>query len=426
MHTVWLVIKHDIGVMLRQRSFWFFTLFVPLLMVAVSISRGGGWGGDEDTGYAPNEANAVGEEGPTRQELPTLGLVDEGNLLQRLPPGFSPDPFVRFSARQEALDALAQGQVEQVVAIPAGFLASGQVTVYARDYQIRSSGEGMGVGFGSGNEWLLPYLINYNLTGDERLVAALRNPTPGALAKPHRVAPLPPEPEIDRALVDLVSTYLPYIFYFLLILSGTYLMRSVIAEKENRTAEVLLLSLPPRHLMAGKILATGGIVFIQLLIWAAGGLLAFNQRLSHLDLATFPFPPGFFVWAGVYLLLGYLLFAATMAAGGVLAASPREVGQLTVVLIIPLMPTLMFGSYFIENPTSPLTVGLSLFPFSAPSVVVTRLAVGPVPLWQLAASLFLLGATAYLCLALAGRLFHVGNLLSDEPFRWRRLFSSGR
>ena len=154
--------------------------------------------------------------------------------------------------------------------------------------------------------------------------------------------------------------------------------------------------------------------------------MIFNRSLSALDLSIFKFPPGFFLWAGLYLVLGYLLFATVMASGGAIAVNPREVGQMTFLLVIPLMPTLMFGTYFIEKPDSLLTIGLSLFPFSAPSVMVTRLAFGPVPFWQLIASLALLVVTAYLFLALAGRFFQVGNLLSGEPFRWRRLLSGWR
>jgi ABC-2 type transport system permease protein len=421
MRNIWLVIKHDVKTALGQRTFWVFTLLIPLLMVALSLSRSSG--ASEDTGYDPSR---VQDPLATLQNLPALGLVDRAGLLTHLPPGFPPNLFVRFSDQEAALAALKQGQVQQVVAIPADFLANGKLTIYAQNFQMRNSGEGTGIGYGSVNEWLLPYLINYNLTGDAQLVAALRDPVPGALARPHRVLPAEPVPEVSKDTAELVSAYLPYLFYFLLLLGSNYLMRSVIAEKENRTAEVLLLSLQPRQLMAGKILAGSALVIIQLVVWLIGASFAFNRSFLALDLSSFRFPPGFFLWAAVYLVFGYLLFAAVMAAGGALAVNPREVGQMTFLLVIPLMPTLMFGSYFIEEPDSLLTVGLSLFPFSAPSVMVTRLAFGPVPLWQLLASLALLAATTYLFLALAGRFFQVGNLLSAEAFRWGRLLSGWR
>jgi ABC-2 type transport system permease protein len=95
-----------------------------------------------------------------------------------------------------------------------------------------------------------------------------------------------------------------------------------------------------------------------------------------------------------------------------LANNVREGGQLTWLLIIPLMPTLMFGQVFVEQHNGLLSVVLSLFPFSAPSAMVTRLAIAPVPLWQVLLSLGGLGASAYLFLLLASRFFRAGNLLS--------------
>jgi ABC-type Na+ efflux pump permease subunit len=53
--------------------------------------------------------------------------------------------------------------------------------------------------------------------------------------------------------------------------------------------------------------------------------------------------------------------------------------------------------------------------------MITRLAFGPVPAWQLVTSLALLAITAYIFLILAGRFFQAGNLLSGESFRWDRL-----
>jgi ABC-2 type transport system permease protein len=295
------------------------------------------------------------------------------------------------------------------------------VTVDAKEFRLLSSGAEMGVAFGSSNEWLLPYLITYNLTGDGPLAQALRNPTPGKLAGMHAVRPPTPSNGETQTLVELVSTLVPYGFYFLLLMSSSYLMRAVVAEKENRTAEVLLLSVPPRQLMVGKMLAGSFLVVVQAVFWGGAGVLLLGRGATLLRTAEFSFPPGFLVWAALFLVLGYLLFASVMAAAGALANNAREGGQVMWVLILPLLPTLMLGSIFQEAPQSPLVLFLSLFPFSAPSAMVTRLAVGPVPVWQLGVSLAGLAATAYLFVVLAGRFFQAGNLLSGASFNWKRL-----
>jgi ABC-2 type transport system permease protein len=200
----------------------------------------------------------------------------------------------------------------------------------------------------------------------------------------------------------------------------------VVAEKENRTAEVLLLSLNPRELMIGKMLAMSLVMWLQVVVWVGGGILILNRGAEVLNMARFTFPPGFLVWALLFLVFGYLLFASVMAAAGAIAPTAREGAQVTWLLILPLMPTLMFGPAFLEDPNGTLSVVLSLFPFSAPSAMVTRLAVAQVPLWQIVVSLAGLALSAYLFVLLAARFFRAGNLLSDESFHWRRLATGWR
>jgi len=421
MRTIWLVVKHDVAMTFRQRSFWLLTLLMPALLLGLQVFYA-----VRDSQPASTGSGAEGQGTPA--DLPALGLVDEAGLMARigLPPGFPPNLFVRYPDQASARAALEKGEVEQVVYVPADYLATGQVTVYDKEFRLLSSGEGMGVAFGSSNEWLLPYLITYNLTGDGPLALALRNPTPGKLAGMHAVRPPAPSNEETQALVELVSTLVPYGFYFLLLMSSSYLMRAVVAEKESRTAEVLLLSVPPRQLMVGKMLAGSVLVLVQAAFWGGAGALLLGRGATLLRAAEFSFPPGFLVWAALFLVLGYLLFASVMTAAGALANNAREGGQVMWLLILPLLPTLMLGTIFQEAPQSPLVLFLSLFPFSAPSAMVTRLAVGPVPVWQLLASLAGLAATAYLFVALAGRFFQAGNLLSDVSFNWKRLATGWR
>jgi ABC-2 type transport system permease protein len=218
----------------------------------------------------------------------------------------------------------------------------------------------------------------------------------------------------------------PYIFYFLLVMGASYLMRAVVAEKENRTAEVLLVSLDPKQLMLGKVLAMSLIVLLQVSIWVGGGALALNRGADLLKITRYQFPPGFVVWALLFLVLGFLLFASVMAAAGAIATSAREGNQAIWLLVLPLIPVLMFGPVLIESPNSPLVLLLSLFPFSSPAAMVTRLAVQPVPLWQILVSLALLAGTTYAAIVVGARFFRSGNLISAESFSWKRFLAGWR
>jgi len=179
-------------------------------------------------------------------------------------------------------------------------------------------------------------------------------------------------------------------------------------------------------LMLGKILGLTVVVLVQSLIWVGGGRLALGSSAGFLDLGGFAFPPGFIVWAVLFLISGYLMYASAMAAGGTIANSAREGAQMTWLMIIPLMPTLMFGSEFVDNPNGTLALVLSLFPFSAPSAMVTRIAVASVPMWQILLSLAGVTVTAVVMLRLAGRFFRPHNLLSSTSFSLRRLVTAWR
>lgn len=426
MHTIWLVMKQEIKNTLQQKSFWIMTFLMPLILLGVNsyaLMQGYDAGTSSDSGN-----NATSGETASAEPAPAvskIGLVDEAGLSTRFPPNFPSDFFIRFDDAATARAALDADEIAQYVVIPADYLETGKVSVYDKDYQLMSGSQQMGAAFDGADEAVLGGLINYNLTGDLPLTYALQNPTPGTLANQHRLAPVV-EASQTQDLAILVANMMPYIFYFLLIISSSYLMRSVVAEKENRTAEVLLLSVRPQELMVGKVLGLGVVTFIQLIVWLGGGYLILNRGAAYLNASTYTFPPGFFLWALIFLVLGYMLYGSIMAAAGAIAQNARESGQVVWVLIIPLMPTLMFGSEMLANPHGTLAMVLSLFPFSAPSAMVTRIAVANVPFWQILISLGGLALTAYLFIVLSARFFRSGNLLSQDTFNWKRFATAWR
>lgn len=417
MKTIWLVIKHDVAFVLRQRSFWIMTLLMPALLLGSNA-------------YIASQDNAPALTTPTPADQtapPHVGLVDHANLITFIPDDLPPHLFLPFADEAAAQTALDQGDITQYVVIPADFASGGAIVIYDRGFQLLSGGDSNSVAFNGRYDWALTYLITANLTNDTQLAAVVQNPTPRPATQFHRLQPPATADETNNlGMAIIVARVMPYLFYFLLIMGGSYMMRSVVAEKENRTVEILLLSLEPTQLMIGKIIAMSVIIVIQLIVWVGGGMLILDRAATVMQFTSFAFPPSFFVWAILFLLLGYLLFAAIMSAVGALATNAREGGQAIWILVIPLMPTLMFGPLFAEEPNHPLVIALSLFPFSSPSAMVTRLAVGAVPAWQLVVSLLALVGTTWLFIVLAGRFFKSGNLLSDTSFSWQRLASGWR
>ena len=423
MRNILLVARNAISTTLKKRLFWFMTFFFPVILLAFQL-----YSSVKDNSSQTNSTPSEQIEPASPSDVVKIGLTDEAGIIQHmLPVEILPDnPFILYSDSTTATSALRTRQILQYVDIPADYLITGQVKVYAMNFQLSIGGEGMGVAMGGPDVWKLEYLINYNLTDDVLLVGALRNPTPGILAEYHAIQPSPSIDANTRDAALLVSQVLPYLFYFILLFSSSYLLQSVTAEKENRTAEVLLTSIGPRQLMTGKVLGLGVITLLQLLVWLIGGYFAMQRSPIFTAASSLQFTPGFIAWAVLYLFLGYLVFGSIMAAGGALSPNAREGGNLIWILVVPLMPTLMFGPEFVANPNGALALGLSLFPLSSPSAMVTRLAISQVPFWQLLLSLGLLLITTYLIISLAGRFFRADNLLSGASFKWDRLLKGWR
>jgi ABC-2 type transport system permease protein len=419
MRNIYLVGKQALLVTIRAKSFWVITLLVPGFLLVFQVYNALREGGVDLS--KPEETESSQE---AAVQSFRVGLVDEGQLIQTIPPELPGEWFVRYADLAAARAAFETGEISQIVVLPGDYLSEGKIIVYARDYAITTASSQAGLGFGSQNDWMLSYLLAYNLTGDAELSKALRDPLPQDRTQYHDL-----QPEIQEAvtgnpaLAILIGRIIPFLFYMILIFGSSYLLGAVTNEKENRTAEVLLLSVQPREFMLGKVLGLGVVTLFQLVIWMGGGFLAMQRSAPLLGNVMIDLPPGFWVWAVIYLLLGYLVYGGIMAAVGAISPNTREANQTIWLIVLPQLPALMFASEFAENPNGPIAVFLSLFPLSAPGAMVTRLAVTDVPTWQLALSLGLLVATAWGMIWLAARFFQSGNLLSTASFSYKRLWS---
>jgi len=407
MHNTWIVLKHEVKTTLAKRSFWLTTFLFPLLILALTllpqVLAGDAIESSQQALFAPPAA-ADGQH-------PAIGYVDHSGLVQRIPADLPAGLLQRFDDEAAALAALQAGDVYQVYLAPADFMQSGELVVIPNQFSPLVN---------TSNFDLMEYLLVYNLLGDSGL--ARRVMWPGASAPQvtllEPVAASAPVSGFDFGLSFAVM----FILFFTITLSGGYMLQSVVKEKENRMAEVLLLSLSPVQLMLGKILGLGGLALLQMGVWLGGGLLLLGQGqalLGSVQLASLP--ASFVAITVLYFLLGFALYASALGALGALAPNLREGSQFTFILILPLLVPIMFNSAFIEAPDGALSTVLSLFPLTSPTAMPTRLVAGDVPGWQILLGLALLAATAFAFVLLAARFFRADTLLSDAALDWRRL-----
>ncbi len=267
-------------------------------------------------------------------------------------------------------------QVYQVYLAPADFMQSGELVVIpnqfsplGRPQQLRLDGVRAGL----------------------QPAGRRRSGPPGDVAgrSAPQVALL--EPEAASAPVSGfdfgLSFAVMFILFFTITLSSGYMLQSVVKEKENRTAEVLLLSLSPVQLMLGKILGLGLLALLQMGVWLGGGLLLMGQGQSLLGgIAVASLPAGFVADHGALLPAG--LPALRLGAGRVGRAGPQPARGLAVHLHPP--PAACWCRSCSTAPSSRRPTAcwppcFSLFPLTSPTAMPTRLVAGDVPAWQIAA-----------------------------------------
>ncbi len=419
MKNIPLVIKHEIVTMLSKRSFWLTTCVFPVFILLITF--GSQLLATKMIADSGDQALIRGEATPAAAaEAPQqIGYVDEAGLIVAFPDAFPRAllrPYPDAAAAQADLQA---GALERYYLIPADYAQTGAVQLVDSEYTPFSQFAGSDV---------MEYLLRFNIAQRAAAPDLILDPLPNLVSE----SILPPEKHEPGGMETLAGDeflkfIVPYavllIFFMVITMSSGYMLQSVSKEKENRVAEVLLLSLRPRELMAGKLVGLGLTALLQMLIWLGGSLLALERGKALFEIAkAIVLPPGFLAWGLLYLLLGYLLYSAMMAAIGALAPNSREVGPFTFMALLPLMLPLWLMTTFIEAPNGPLAVALSLFPFSAPVSMMTRMVMGQVPLWQLLVSLSLLAATAYGLLLLSARFFRADTLLSEMELNWKRVW----
>lgn len=412
MRNVKLVIKHEILTTLGVPSFWLTTFVLPALLMVFSF------GAQFMSTQALRDEPDILTAEPGAPDVLAIGYVDQAGLVKALPEGF-PAAFIRaFPDTESAQQAMEAGELLQYYIIPEDYVQSGELLVVEQEFAPLAN---------VGTLTLFQRLLDHNLLDDQALAQRLSEP----LARVERVALDPAEAEATpegREARFIITIGTLFIFFFVLTMSSGFMLRSVTKEKENRTVEVLLVSLRPRDLMLGKILGLGTVALLQMVIWMGGGLLILGRGDSLLGMGeaivrSIALPPGFFIWVALYFAFGYVLYASILGAIGALAPNARETGQFTFLAMLPLMAPLWLNVAFVESPHGPVAVALSLFPLTAPTSMLPRLAGGGVPLWQPVVGIAGLAITTYIFVLLSARFFRADTLLSGASITWKRIAS---
>lgn len=395
MKEMLLVAGQELIVNLRRPGFIIMTLMIPALGAVgllVASVFGGEVGNFFESQFAPNQKG--------------MGYVDQSGLLAADLPQYA-GSFVPYADEAAARADLLAEKIDSYFVLPADYLQTGRVTVY-----------GTGGGFSTfvaADEGNLPtFLIDQLLSGkvDAEIQARVRAPLdiqPVTLNEEGEVSTESPFSWVGDFVVPYVFSIL---FVITLFTASGFLLQGVSEEKEGRIIELLLSSISPTQLLAGKILGLGAVGLIQVAVWVGAGAVLLTTAVALFALAGVINISLTSVMLGlVYFVLGYLLFATLMAVAGSMGTTQRESQQIAGIFSFAAAIPWMAIGFMFANPNAPLAVVLSYIPVTAPVMMLIRLGFGQVPAGQIVISLGLLLAGLAFSLWAGAKVFRVGLLM---------------
>lgn len=255
----------------------------------------------------------------------------------------------------------------------------------------------------------------------------------------------------EKANSSIVATVVAYVLSFLLymfiLIYGVMVMQSVIEEKNSRVLEVMVSTVRPLDMMLGKILGVASVALLQIAIWIAliMGVGYFvmpelipdemSMAVAMLQQGASPESLGTDTNMGllqaiatltdigylmkiigsllVFMVGGFLLYAALFAAIGSAVDNPQDAQQLQTPVTIPIILSLFVMLSVINDPTSELAFWFSMIPLTSPIVMMARIPYD-IPGWEIALSLGILIATFVVVVWGAGKIYRIGILMHGK------------
>ncbi|MCD6354094.1 MAG: ABC transporter permease [Prolixibacteraceae bacterium] len=255
----------------------------------------------------------------------------------------------------------------------------------------------------------------------------------------------------------IASYAMGFIIYFFVFMYGAMVMRSVMEEKKSRIIEVIISSVKPYQLMAGKIIGTALVGLTQVAIWIVlGGVTLtllqgfftpgsaqqmgqslmetqgqmnpavvqaaqpnqLNEIMEIVGNLNLPLILFSFVF---YFLAGYLLYSSLLGAVGAAVDNDEDSQQMVLPVTFPLILSIMLLFPIARNPEGPVAFWTSIIPFTSPVAMLARVPYG-IPTWELLLSMFLLVVTTIGAIAAAAKIYRIGLLMYGKKVNLKELF----
>jgi ABC-2 type transport system permease protein len=419
MRKVWLVVKREYLVRIRSRAFIFTTILLPVLSGGMLI-------------FTAMMA--------TRESDHTLkiALLDDAGFSKIIAAGFTEklkngqplfqlvrtieQPQSDQQARDELADQVRRGVLDCYLVVPKEVLGGKAVEFHTQnpgDFQAEAAIRGA----------VDHAVISRRLSNRGVQIDNLNELVRRVDFTMVKIGKGGESEEKGQTLVMAVVVVM--VLYVTLLVYGVATMRSVLEEKTTRVVEILASSARPFQMLAGKILGVAGVGFTQYLIWTITGALisAYGAAVATavrpgVSMPQFHIPTSLLIYAVLFFLAGYFLYAALYAAVGAMVSSDEEAQQVQMPVTLLVVAAFLLYPAVMRDPASRLSVVASLLPFLSPILMVLRIGLQTPPFWQIALALALSLAATVGVVYSAAKIYRVGILMYGkrpslvELLRW--------
>jgi ABC-2 type transport system permease protein len=213
------------------------------------------------------------------------------------------------------------------------------------------------------------------------------------------------------------------ILYGQLLTYGYWVAAGVVEEKASRVVEVVLSTIRPSNLLAGKVIGIGLLGLANLIVTVGIGLAA-AQIAGAIDV------DGDLVSAAAlalaWFIVGYAFYACLFACAGALVPRQEELQSTITPLSVTILVAFFAGFAVLNDPDGTVAHITAFIPITAPITMPPRIVTGDAPAWEIAASLAITIGASIALIPLAARIYAGGILRTGSALKLREAWRAAR
>jgi ABC-2 type transport system permease protein len=409
------IIRREYVERVRSRAFILGTMFTVVLFGLVLFLPRILDGGDEaaPVGYL----DAASRVAVAAERLDAVGAAEEAERR-----GGDPVPTVEMVAvedRDQGIGMIRAGEIDA--------LLLDETNVLVENDNLFGSGGVPGVVRQAARVVALESVVAESGISNDELAAVLGA---GTL----EVEALDVEVDESRTVIAYAGMMLTYVA---LLLYGTWMLLGVTEEKSSRVVEIILSTVRPSTLLAGKVIGIGLVALTQLgvVFLAIGGLLAVTgggtpdvgeATGGAFDISLSDVPLGSIGMLLLWFVVGFSIYNVLYAAVGSLVSRVEDAQNANIPLSLLVVGSLILSFATLNDPDGPLAIVATYIPFSAPFAVPIRYALEAIAWWEVVASLAVSAVVFVLSVRAAGRIYEGAILRSGARVKIREAWRGDR